>query len=70
MELVKVGKVAKILKTNEQHVYHLVRQGVIPPGVAIHLGRQVHFDCDALLDWLRRGGTGGTLTGNQKVDHR
>lgn len=64
MELVKVGRAAEILNTNAAHVYCLVRQGVIPPGVAIHLGRQVHFDCDALLDWLRRGGTSQTERGD------
>lgn len=57
MELVKVGRVAKVLRTKEQTIYQLVRRGIIPPGVAIHLGRQVQFDLDALKDWLRRGGT-------------
>jgi excisionase family DNA binding protein len=64
MEIVKVGKVAELLKIKEWTVYQLVRRGIIPPGVVIHLGRQVQFDSDALMEWLRRGGTGsGDLSG-------
>ncbi|HOC43247.1 MAG TPA: helix-turn-helix domain-containing protein [Thermoanaerobaculales bacterium] len=34
----------------------MARNGDIPAGVAIRLGRQVRFDMDALERWLKSGG--------------
>lgn len=55
--LAKVGKVARILGTTEARVYQLARDKVLPPGVVVRIGRQVRFDCDALLRWIQGGGS-------------
>lgn len=39
-----------------QRVYHLIRKGAIPPGVAIHFGRQVMLDRAKWITWICAGG--------------
>lgn len=56
MNLVTAEEVAEILKVSVQRVYELVRTNVLPPGVAIRLGRQVRIDAEELGEWLRGGG--------------
>ncbi len=56
MALIKAKEAAMALATTPQRVYELVRTGVIPPGVAVRLGRQVRFDDAALAEWIRKGG--------------
>jgi len=36
--------------------YELARVGILPDGVVVRLGRQIRFDEDALVDWIRGGG--------------
>lgn len=40
-----------------QKLYRLVREGVIPPGPVVRIGRQVRFNRGALERWLDAGGT-------------
>lgn len=56
MKLIRVEDAAEILTVSVQRVYELVRTNVLPPGVAIRLGRQVRINEVALRDWLIRGG--------------
>ncbi len=56
MKLILVEETAEILQVSVQRVYEMVRTRVLPPGVAIRLGRQVRIDADALVEWLRNGG--------------
>lgn len=39
-----------------QHLYRLVNNGVIPPGVAITLGRRKFINRERFIDWLDSGG--------------
>jgi excisionase family DNA binding protein len=48
-------EVARRLRISTWKLYDLVKQGIIPPGVVVHLGRQVRFSPE-LEDWLKSGG--------------
>lgn len=68
MALRKVDFAAKELNVSEQRVYELVRQGYIPRGVVIPLGkRQIRFNEEAFRDWIAHGGD-ITSAGIEKVD--
>lgn len=56
MNLITAEEAGEVLKVSTQRVYEMVRTRVLPPGVAIRLGRQVRIDADALVEWLRSGG--------------
>lgn len=55
-KLLRVQKVADILDIPIDHVYGLVRDGVLP---AIRVGRAWRFDEQKLRHWIERGGAGG-----------
>lgn len=57
MKLVDAGRIAEILGVSQARVYELARIGVLPDGVVVRLGRQIRFDDDALVEWIRAGGT-------------
>jgi len=56
MKLITAKLGAEILDVKESRFYEMVRTGLLPPGVIVHLGRQIRVDQDALCDWVRAGG--------------
>ncbi|MBX5464326.1 MAG: hypothetical protein IRZ26_02085 [Clostridia bacterium] len=38
-------------------IWELIREGVLPPGVAVFVGRRRYVDLDGFIAWLQRGGT-------------
>lgn len=53
MSLVGVTEAAKILGLSRKQLWDAVRQGLVP---AVHVGRRVRFDPDALREWVAAGG--------------
>lgn len=54
---------AAILNISPARLYHLVRQGLIPPGVVVLLSpRSIRFNEVALRQWIAGG---GLLSGKQ-----
>ena len=47
---------ARRLGINVYRFYELVRDGVIPPGVIVRLGRRISVNSEALEDFVRGGG--------------
>jgi hypothetical protein len=47
---------AERLGVDLQRVYALVREGKVPAGVAVHIGRTVKFDAVRLEGWISAGG--------------
>ena len=47
---------AEVLNVSPQRIYEMVRIGILPPGVAIRLGRQVRIDAERLMSWAASGG--------------
>jgi excisionase family DNA binding protein len=56
MALIAVSAASAVLGISAQRTYELVRTGVMPPGVAVRLGRQVRIDEEALRAWIHAGG--------------
>jgi len=56
MKLTTVKNAAQDLDVSEARVYELIRTGLLPPGVVVHLGRQVRIDEEALREWVKGGG--------------
>ncbi len=56
LKLTTVKEGAQILAVSEGRLYEMIRTGLLPPGVVVHLGRQVRIDEDALADWIKAGG--------------
>ena len=55
--------VARRLGISRLQVYRLVREGALPPGVAVRVGRRkLQFDRAMLESWIRAGGTGPSGT--------
>ena len=51
--------VARRLGVSRMHVYRLVRNGALPPGVTVRVGRRkLQFDRAMLENWIRAGGAG------------
>ena len=44
-------------------VRELVREGVIPPGVAVRIAKRVKLDPDRLEDWISGGGSARPAVG-------
>jgi excisionase family DNA binding protein len=53
MRLLRAEEVAEVLGVAKCRVYDLVRAGLLP---AVHLGRQIRIDEEALRNWVRNGG--------------
>ena len=57
-ELVMVGRAAQELAVSDKRAYEMCRTGILPPGVAIKMGRQWRVDMRALRQWIADGGQG------------
>jgi len=55
-KLITAQRTAEILNTSVQRIYELIRLGLIPPGIAIHIGRQIRIDETRLREWIADGG--------------
>jgi hypothetical protein len=40
---------------NEQELYREIREGLIPPGPVLHLGRRVYINREAFEEWIAAG---------------
>ncbi len=56
IKLTRVKKGAQVLAVSEGRLYEMIRPGLLPPGVVVHLGRQIRIDEDALAAWIKGGG--------------
>jgi hypothetical protein len=54
--LISAHAAAKRLGTSPYSLYAYAREGVIPRGVAVYLGRRVKFDAEQLEAWISAGG--------------
>jgi excisionase family DNA binding protein len=54
--LESVEYAAKRLNITEQRAYQLAREGILPEGVIVRLGRQIRIDPDELEKFIRGGG--------------
>ncbi|MBM3763703.1 MAG: helix-turn-helix domain-containing protein [Acidobacteria bacterium] len=41
---------------SEQSLYRAVRENILPPGVAVRIGRRMLINTDKLQQWLDNGG--------------
>ena len=55
--LLTVEEAARALGVSKMRGYALVRDGILPAGVAVRLGRQVRVDARALREFIARGGS-------------
>ena len=51
--LLLVQEAANLLRVTPNRLYDLAKRGIIP---CVHIGRQVRFHEELLLDWIARGG--------------
>jgi excisionase family DNA binding protein len=57
MRLRDANFAAGILNVPKPRIYELVRENFFPAGVVVRLGtRQLRFNEEALLDWIKCGG--------------
>jgi len=54
MKLLLAAEAAAMLRVTENRVYELAKRRMLP---CVRLGRQIRFDEEAVLAWLRAGGT-------------
>lgn len=55
--LLVAKEAAAILNVSRARLYHLVRQGLIPPGIVVKLStRQLRFSEEGLRQWIAGGG--------------
>jgi excisionase family DNA binding protein len=59
VELIKPEEAAELLKVKLPTVYKWVDDGILP---VVRIGKTVRFDKEALIDWLKKGGTSGRTT--------
>jgi len=59
LRFVDAREVAKLLGISRTRVWELVRHGILPPGVVVHVGRRVLFSVPGLNRWAEAGGTRG-----------
>ncbi len=55
-KLIKPTRAAEMLDVSVQRIYELVRLRIIPPGIAVHVGRQVRLSEAGLQEWIANGG--------------
>jgi hypothetical protein len=51
-----VEYLAQRLNITEQRAYQVVREGLLPQGVVVRLGRQIRIDPERLENFIRDGG--------------
>ena len=56
MRVLTIAQTAAILQMTKPRVYEMVRQGILPPGVVVHFGRQVRINEQRFRAWLDDGG--------------
>jgi excisionase family DNA binding protein len=47
---------ARRLNVSEQRAYQMAREGILPEGVVVRLGRQIRVDPDELECFIKNGG--------------
>lgn len=56
--LLTVDEARPILgKKSNGAVYHMVKRGIIPPGPLVRYGREIQFNEELLIQWIKNGGT-------------
>lgn len=55
-QLLRIPEAARVLGLSEHRVYELVRQGILPLGVVVKLGRQIRINSERLREWIAGGG--------------
>jgi len=55
-KLESVTSSAKRIGISPGRFYDLVRNGILPPGVVVRLGRQIHINPGRLDQFIERGG--------------
>jgi len=58
--LITIKEAAPIIGAHPQTVYDMVRDGTIPPGPLVRLGRRIRFNRDQLTQFIENGGTAGS----------
>lgn len=58
MRLITTAEAARLMSVSEHAVWSLARQGLIPPGVVVRIGRRLRFNEPRLVEWLEAGGQG------------
>ena len=54
--LMRVAEASRLLHASKSRVYELAREGILPPGVVVRLGRQVRISEAKLREWIESGG--------------
>ena len=65
--LLPVNSVLDVLSCNRQRFYSLVRTGVLPLGVVVHLGRRIFINSEKLEEFLDRGGAPVPTSGRSEA---
>ena len=68
--LLTVTEASGLLGLRKSRIYALVREGILP---AVHIGRQVRIDRNALHEWIQMGGRsppGGWRRGDQSTSDK
>jgi len=55
-KLLKMTEVAAILNVKLDRVYQMAREGILPSGVIVRLGRQLRVDEERLHQFISDGG--------------
>ncbi len=56
MRLLTAAEAAQILRVSPRRIYDMAREGILPPGVAIRLGRELRISESRLAEFLEAGG--------------
>jgi hypothetical protein len=66
--LLKVSQAREVLgKKSDGAVYHMVKRGLIPPGPLVRFGREIQFNEDLLIEWIKNGGTAGAQKNETRI---
>ena len=57
MQLITVHQTANILNVKTPRLYFLIKSGLLPRDLVVHLGpRQIRVKREGLEEWIERGG--------------
>jgi excisionase family DNA binding protein len=56
MKLITVDQAQEFLPIGRGRFYRAIREGWIPPGVVVHVGRRVFIDRTKFEKWAAQGG--------------